>query len=53
MGRATKTGIAVKKPVSQGPWLNTVEVCTHFAKGSMTKQVAKPGTKPTCPSLSR
>lgn len=47
-----KTGIAVKKPISQKHGLNKVVVYTHFAKGLMTKQVARPGTKTTCPPLS-
>lgn len=54
-GRAavTATGIAVKKTVSQNHSLNKEVVYTHFPKGLMTKQLARPGTKTTCPPLSQ
>lgn len=49
---AAKTGITFKETVSQNHSLNKVVVYTHFPKGLMTKQVARPGTKTTCPPLS-
>lgn len=54
-GRAavTRTGIAVKKTVLHNHSLNKEVVYTHFPKGLMTKQVARPGTKTTCPPLSQ
>jgi len=41
------TGIVVKKPVSQNHSLNKTEFYTYFAKASVTKQAARPSSKPS------